>query len=320
MHQTRRELLDEFVRFVGDDADPTALSIAGAALQRAMTTIWLDRPWSLYRSPVPITLRLVVNQARYSLPDWFGRIGPGEVRNVSLGGQPLPRLADGQLEEDYPTAGTDFEVAGRPRRYELVGVSGVHTQPLVTGEALEVVSSSTEDVAVRCLLAGTDAQGVWSRRQVTLSGATAVPIGTWGFVDEFGKAYPEGTDPDTVLSSAGTVTLRKVADATELQALLPQEAAREHRIFMVYPKPSIADVLTIPVVRKVKRLLYDADPLPEDWIPALWEEMGIEWQVNLGELSRAQASAAPRPKLAQLIGYENQQQPAIRKKPFGGRA
>lgn len=318
MHKSRRELLDDFVAFHGQPSDEVARNIAERLLNLSLQTLWLQRPWRIYRSPVPFELTLTVNQARYALPDYFGRVGPGDVRNLSTG-RPVTWLADGLREQRHPQAGTSFEVAGSVEGYEIAGMCGVHTQPDVAGEALEVVSSDTGDTDVVLSISGDDSSGRWTRTQVTLQGTTAVALGTWAFVDEVAKAYVATATPATELtSSRGTVTIRKVSDATEIQRLFSQETAKEHSILTVFPKPATADTLAVPIIRRPKRLLYDADPVPDLWEPALWEEMGIEWQVHTGDLTRAAAGQVPRVQAIRLAAFENQNQPRHWKAGFGG--
>ncbi len=318
MHQTKRELLDEFLQFVGDPNDDTARTIAEGCLNRAFTSLWMARPWAAFRSPVPLNLTLTVNQARYALPDYFGRVGPGEMRNISRGGAIIKRLGDGELEQLFPNTGTSFEIAGPPARYELSGVCGVQTQVAAAGEALEVLSSVSGDTDVVVAIDGEDGSGYWTRYQVTLTGTTPVALGTWTYVDEFSKAFPAGTTPATPgTSSRGIVTLRKASGGSTRQVLYPQESARQHDVLTFYPKPDQADVVTVPFVRKLKRLFEDADPLPDLWGPALFEEMGLEWEVNGKTMTRVDAQNAPRPKRLDLIAFENQQEPRLTKRAFG---
>lgn len=317
MHKSQREILDDFLDFVGEAGDATARKTAARVLNRAMTTIWLKRAWAIYRSPVPFTMTLVVNQARYSLPDYFGRVGPGKPRNLTQGGCELQPKQPGGLERDYPWMGTTQETAGQPRWYEVAGISGAHTQPAAAGDALEVLSDNGADTDIVFALAGDDSNGNWTRTQVTLNGTNAVAVGTWAFVDECAKAYVSTATPATdQTSSRGNVTLRKVSGQAEIQKLFPQESSREHAIFTVYPKPSSADTIAIPVIRRPKRLFHDADPVPDLWEPALIEEWGMQWAVNRGELTLAQANALPRPALVDLIAHENSITPTRHVRPY----
>lgn len=319
MHSTRREFLDDFLTFVGELNDSGARSLAAGLLNRSITAIWLKHAFREYRSPVPFQLTLTANQARYSLPDYVGRVGPGKVRNSTQRGRQMERAREGDLEIYHPEIGTTAETAGLPQLWDIAGVSGVHTQPAVAGDALEVLSTDAADIDIVVAIAGDDSTGRWTRNQVTLTGTVAVGIGTWSFVDEFGKSYVATVTAATEFTtSRGTVTLRKTAGATELQKLFTQESAHEHEIFIVYPKPDAADTLLIPVIRRPKRLLRDADAVPEMWSPALWEEMLIQWHVNGGEMSVAQALQLPRPAFGDLVAFDNEQRGPSYTTPFSG--
>lgn len=320
MHLTRRELLDDFLAFVGETGDSNARDVGERLLNRSLTSVWLRHPWRAYRSPAPVQVTCVANQRSYALPDYFGRLGPGTVRNLTTGAQ-LEVLPDGDTERLFPTAGTTLESAGVPTMVEIAGVCGVHTQPASTGDALEVVSDNAADTDVVVAIAGNDSSGRWTRNQVTLTGTVAVAIGTWSFVDELAKAYLATVTPATELSSSrGMVTLRKVAGATELQKLFAQESAKEHQLVTLYAKPASAYVIAIPTIRKVKRLVYDADAIPDLWEPAVWEAMHIEWMVNTGEMRRENVGQVRRPALEDLIAFDNETTRAggMRTTPFGG--
>jgi hypothetical protein len=84
----------------------------------------------------------------------------------------------------------------------------------------------------------------------------------------------------------------------------------------VYPKPSSADTIAIPVIRRPKRLFHDADPVPDLWEPALLEEFGLQWAVNRGDMSIAQANESPHPALIDLIAHENAVGPTMRVKAY----
>lgn len=321
MHTTRRDFLDGFLKFVGEYGDAAAYSLAGQELNRAMTRLWLMHPWRAFRLSTPYTLTLVANTSRYALQDWVGRIGPGNViRNLTRGGAWIVRSQDGQLLEQFPSAGTTDEIPGTPAAWELAGVCGVHTQVASTGEALEVVSDSALDVDIYATVTGQDATGRWQRNQVLLTGAVAVAIGTWTYVDEFAKAYGSASTPATEsTSSRGNVTLRKVAGAVERQKLFPQESAREHPVLTLFPKPDAADTIAIPVIRKAKRLFHDSDPVPDLWEPAIFEDMLIYWKLNTEESSLESAGRAPRPALRELLATDNEERGPSYTVPYMGR-
>jgi hypothetical protein len=187
------------------------------------------------------------------------------------------------------------------------------------GEALEVLSDDAGDVDVYATVTGQDGAGRWTRNQVLLQGLAAVALGTWSYVDEFAKAYAAASTPATAFtSSRGNVTLRRAAGAIERQKLFPQESAREHPVLTLYPKPSAADILAIPVIRRAKRLFHDSDPLPDLWEPALLEDMLIYWKQNTGEADLA-AAVAPRPALADLLATDNESRGPNYTVPFMGR-
>lgn len=316
MHVTRKEALDEFLGYVGEQGDPTARDVAERALNRAIETIWGKHPWRDFQSPSPLEFDLVANQRMYALPSTiFGRLGLGKVRNLTRG-HVLDPLDTNAAQSLYPNAGTSLETAASPAHYELGGIVGVQRQPAVAGEALEIVSDSADDTSsLRVTVVGADANGNARRRTFTPTGLTPVAVGTWAYIDEFGKSYREGVEPTSEgTSSAGTISLRTVADATVLQELFPEESAREHRIFIVYPKPNAADRIAVPAMRRPPRLLYDGDPLPGDWWNAIFEELQIAWRVNRGEL--AIDSQVPRPHLLDLISTDNSNKPRPVRRPF----
>jgi hypothetical protein len=318
MHYARREVLDDFVRFVGEESDDDARNVAERLLNDAMTTIWLREPWAVFRSPVPLQLTLVAGQSRYAMPQYFGRVGPGKIRNLTRGSTLTP-LQKGQADDVYPTAGSAFETTGTPVQWEMAGTCGVSTQPDPAGSSLEIFSDNADDTDIVVSLTGDDVAGVWQRKRIPLTGTTPVPVGTFVWIDELGKSYVASATPVTELtSSRGTVTLRTVG-GTILQALLDIETAAQHDVLVVYPTPNAADVLAIPILRRPKRLLYDGDLIPDLWYPAVFEAMVIGWKVNVGELNVLAASNAPRPRLVDLIAFEHANAPRPVGRPYSRR-
>lgn len=318
MQKTRREAIDEFLGHVGELGDAEARNLAEAAINRAVESIWMERTWRDYLSPAPIQLTLTVDQRSYALPDYFGKVGPGLIRNLSQRGGEIEQVTMEQLQEQYPLSGTSAETNGQPCVMAIAGICGVHTQPSTSGDALEVLSDSTADLStkVKVSIEGDDQDGRHRRREFTLNGTSAVSVGTWRWIDSFGKSYIFGQTPTTeYTSSAGSITLRTVSGLTELQYLFPEESSREHRVVTFAPKPNAADVITIPCIRRPKRLLFDADPLPADWWPAVMEKMEADWRSNTGEVGSA--ASVDRPELRKLIAWENTNGPRIRVRPFG---
>jgi hypothetical protein len=317
MHRARREAIDEFLAHVGELQDDEARNLAEMTLNRAIETIALKRTWRDLQSPAPIELTLTVDQRSYALPDFFAKVGPGLIRNLSRRGLEITETTQEELQSYRPEAGTTFETAGAPDLLVIAGVCGVHTQPASTGDALEVVSDSAADIStkVKVSIEGDDANGRHRRREFTLNGLTPVAVGTWRWVDTFGKSYIAGQTPTTeYTSSAGSVILRKVTGAVELQYLFPEESSHEHRVITFSPKPATADVIAIPCIRRPKRLIYDGDPLPADWWPAIFEEMEAGWRSNTGEAGSA--ASLPRPALRDLVEWENTNGPRPRVRPY----
>jgi hypothetical protein len=318
MQRTRSEALNEFLAHVGELGDAEARNLAEAAISRAIESIWMVRTWRDFQSPAPLELTLTVDQRSYALPDFFAKVGPGIIRNISQRGGEIEEATVEQLQELYPLSGTSLETNGQPRVMAIAGTCGVHTQPSSTGDALEVLSDSAADIStkVKISIEGDDENGRHRRREFTLNGTTPVPVGTWRWIDTFGKSYIFGQTPTTeYTSSAGNVTLRKVTGATELQYLFSEESSHEHRVVTFAPKPNAADVITIPCIRRPKRLIFDADPLPADWWPAIFEKMEAGWRSNTGEVGSA--ASVPLPELANLIAWENCNGPRPRVRPFG---
>lgn len=308
MLATRRELIDDFIAFKGESGDATARDLAERLLNRALLAIYLKHPWRAFNEPDPYLFSTVDGTRLYAMPSYFGRITgrDGQLRDMTTGAVIYPKEPD-DLQAEDPLFGTSLETTGRPHRYVLAGQVGVHTQPVAAGDALEVLSSSAADdaaLAPVCYIEGLDAAGRYTRTQVTLDGVTPVAIGTWKQVREFGKAYPFGTTATTELtSSAGTVTLRKVTGAVELQLLFADESARQHDMLTLYPTPDGVYSIAVPMMRGLRRVYRDADPMPREWGNALFEEMHIQWDKNRGKLvSDAQV---PRPALVDLISWDN---------------
>jgi hypothetical protein len=319
MQQTRREILDEFLDFLTEKGDSNARNKAERALNRALLTIWLERAWSQFQGD-PHLFSTVAGTRSYALPSHFGRMSgkDGQIRNITNGGWITPRERE-DLEIEMPTFGTSLEAQGTPSKYVLDGVVGVHTQPSSAGEACEVVSSSGSDVTVRAFVEGVNDSDQYTRAQVTLTGQTAVAIGTWKRIERFGKSLPEGLDPATELTtSVGSVTLRTVTDATELQTLLSDESAVEHVQLTLVPTPNGVYQISVPFLRALRRVYQDADPMPRFWGNAIFEELCVQWQVNRGKFSSE--AQVPRPQLNKLMAFDQAGRvPSLKRRvPFTG--
>lgn len=319
--ESRREIVDRLLRFVGETNDAEARLVAEDVCAAAVFSIWLKHPFQEFVMPADYRLTTVASQPTYILPPYFGRIArkDGIVRNLSTGVKIYP-ITQKDLEERYPDIGSDVDTTtSDPQHYSIAGKVGVSVQVAAAGEALEVLSDNVLDTDVLATIEGLSG-GEWTTTQVTLNGTTAIPLGSWTHVQTVSKSYPAGTDPDTALtSSRGTVTFRKVGGGTR-QTLLPVESSREQYQFRLHQTPQRIQTIGIPIIRLPRRIFHDGDVVPSMWGPAVFEEMHIQYSVNRGELSVDAASRVPRPELDRLIGYDNELKPATRmvKRAFGG--
>ncbi len=320
MNSSRREFLDDLLNFMGELDDADARDIAERLMIRVLQRIWLKHTWADHISPDPWQITTVANTRTYALPDHFGRPMPsGVMRNLTNGAK-LRIITKNDLEEMHPEAGTTFESAGQPQYFFVGGTQCVAAQPASTGQALEVVSSSAADTSVDVTIIGEDANGVEQRTKVTLLGQTPVACGTWRKITTFGKAYQAGIDPSTeYTSSAGTVTLRKISDASTIEQLLSDESSRERLVVTLYRVPDSVYTLALPFIRAPRRPIYDSDPLPRFWGPAMFEEARLEYALNRGEIGFAEFAAAPRPAFKELVEFDNAlTYSGMRTDPFAG--
>lgn len=306
MQQSRRELVDEVLRLVGEADDDDARTLAEDLINTGTLRIWMKHPFRAFRTPSQYELTTVANQRAYPLPAYFGRVPPppATLRNLTTGGRIVLTDQD-QILAENPKQGTSLETPGSPTRAFIGGSVGVGVQPAAAGNALEVLSSSAADTTVLVTLEGIDANGRDNRVQVTLTGVAAVAVGTWTKVISFSKAYPDGTDPTTErTSSVGNVTLRVAVALTTLQVLLPIESAVDRPELTLYPVPAASgQTIAMPIIRLPKRMIYDADMCPPLWGPALRDYMIRNWRISTGEL--AEEGDKPYPALLDLIGLDN---------------
>jgi hypothetical protein len=318
---SRRELLDDFLDFVGESTDANARNTAERLLNRALHTIWMKHPWRQFLMPMPLEVRTVVGQRSYALPPHFGRVWGGNVRNLTRDGAPLTGLAPDVLEKRFPDAGTSREVPGQTECYTVSGTCGVDVL-LPAPTALMVESTSGSDAGtVVVTIEGPDVNGRWRRQSITLFGQAQLPVPVDVIPWLFGKAMAGAAKPTTELtSSVGTVLLKRLVGAEMVASLLPTESAVEHQVLTLYPSPSMPDErIVVPYLRALTRVLYDSDPIPRDWQDAVFEEMTIQWRVNTGEMS-VDTMNMVRPKFLDLLAYEQADRFGVRPstRPFLG--
>lgn len=320
MQTSRRELLDDFLSFVGAKGDEVQRDQAERLLNRVLEKIWMLRGWRCFIDPDVWTITTVANQRAYALPDHFGRISGNNriIRNLTTGRRIQPRDRS-DLEEDDPGTGTALATPGEPTQYEIAGMTAVQTQPDAAGEALEVLSDSSSDTDVRVFIEGLTAGNLVAQRQVTLNGTAPVSLGTWARVLKLGKSYPDGVTATTDLTtSEGSVTIRTTVAQTALQVLAPWQSSREHQTIVFQPTPAGIYSIGLPIFRAIERYYNDADPLPPLWTNAVFDGMVMAWRVGNRDVDFDNVGVWPT--LKDLIEYDNAQVAQERRKrqPFLG--
>lgn len=318
MNESRRELVDRLLAFMGELKDTNARTVAEQLLNHVLLKIWLKHPFRSFLMPDPYTFSTAAGTRSYILPSYFGRVASrdGRIRNHTTGDLVTPREG-GEFYLDHPDAGTTIDTAtGDPTEYLIAGVAGVLKQVPAAGVALEAISDNANDTDVHVVVEGLDANGVYTASDFTLNGTVAVAVGTWTKVQNFSKSWPQSVDAPTsaqalanasaYTSSRGNVTLRSAVDhVTVYQKLLPLESLREHSTLTLWRTPQAVQTIGIPVLRLPRRLVNDADPVPTLWGPALFEECRKQWLINTGELPVIQGESAT-PALVDLVCWDNE--------------
>ncbi|MGE0590920.1 MAG: hypothetical protein AB7G23_03070 [Vicinamibacterales bacterium] len=317
MQTTRRTFLDDFLAFVGEPDDDDARDVSERLLNQAIDRIYLKHPFRQFRSPTAYEFATMAGTRSYSLPARFGRLLPRSSAWDLTDGREI-RPADEVLLRQTDTAiGSSAEATGYPWAFYLGGVSALEVEASTSGTALEVLSDSASDTDIRVTLVGIDASTGRQRRQrVTLTGTTAVALGTWKPpITECGKSYPANQDPETEFtSSRGTVTVRAAVGGATYLTLAPDEDAKSLQLVNLHPIPTDVRTIALPYLLAPRRLIYDSDALPAMWGPAVWEEMLLLWRVNTGET--ATDVNIPRPAFVDLVRWDNAQGPPVPVQPF----
>lgn len=316
MLESRREIVDRYLAFVGELADPTARTIAEQLLDSVILELWLRHPFRSFLMPDPYQFATVAGTRNYILPAYFGRVASRDKRlqNQTTGGRIAP--VDGRtLYDQIPNAGTAADTqTGPPSYYSIAGQVGVLAQVAAAGVTLEIVSSDALDLDVDVIVEGVDDTGVYTVAKTTLNGINAVAVaGTWTKLQNVSKMWPQSAQasgPSSMAtitgalsysSSRGTVTVRKTGGAPVYQKLLPWESMREHWVLSLFPAADAVYTINVPVIRAPRRSVYDADPVPTMWGPAIFEQMLNKWKASTGDASSDQGNEA----LIALIAYDN---------------
>jgi hypothetical protein len=316
LSQTRKEFLDDFLNFVAEPDDDDARNVAERLLNQAVDSIYMRHPFRQFRAPNAFEITTVANTRSYALPSWFGRLLPRTpafnlTRQSQL--EPLDEIAAKAAD---PTIGTSVETVGAPQGFFIGGTSALDTEVSTSGTALEAISDNASDTDIVLSIEGMDSTGRQKRAKIQLTGTIAVAIGTWKPpVMRVGKSYPEGSTPATEFtSSRGTVTIRAAGAGATYLTLPADEGSAEHLMVSLVHVPDSVYTIALPYLQAPRRLMYDSDPLPQWWGPALFERMTHLWRVNTGEIPTVEG--LPTPEFVNLVAFDNAMGPPPQKRAY----
>lgn len=142
-----------------------------------------------------------------------------------------------------------WDESGTPTHYTELGVIATRQLPASPGERLSIVSTSSDDTAIKISITGEDADGHELREVLTLAGTSAVlSAHTYAVVYQLSKA-----------TSLGSVNVHGHTSGNYLQTLLPDESARQHRRIRLLGAPSRETPALILCKRHPAPLRNDSD-------------------------------------------------------------
>lgn len=199
------------------------------------------------------TFSTVASTPQYSLPQDVVRIvGLRDTTNdLVLHGQPWEWYQN--IEPD-PSASTGVSTFWVP-----AGFSAVSVQP-TDASKVYVDSTSASDTGI-CHVEGTRTGGYPFTQATTMTGTTAVQIGSWSDVVSVTKFYLSA-------SAVGTVTLHEDADGgTELARIPIGQTSAKYLRVALWPTPSSAATITLDYIRQIPELRspHDEPLLPTDF-------------------------------------------------------
>lgn len=213
----------------------------------------LSRPGMVryFRETFATTFTTTADTHTYGLPPAVGRISSlTEATNeVRLAQRSLDWLR--AMDPGNSSVGT-------PEAYIPLGTAPVQTQPS-DASTLYVVSSSASDTDVTATLRYLDSAGVVQTDTETLTGTTAVALGS-DVVEVFGFSLAP--------TPQGTVTLTEdAAGGTTLARVPANESTRRYLQVRLWPTPSAALTYAVDAVRENVDLVeeYDEPLLPRDF-------------------------------------------------------
>lgn len=203
------------------------------------------------RDTMSVTLTTTAGQAVYGLPASVGQIvalseGDNDIK--------LQQRSLSWLRTEDP----GLTAEGVPEVYVPLGFAPVQTQP-ADASTLYVKSSAAGDTTQVATLRYLDASGREQSATATLTGTTAVALGS-GVV--------EVTQFRLNVVATGTVTLHEDSGSgTELARLPIGALAQKFRRVQMWPTPQAAITYTVDAVRENRDLSADADEplLPADF-------------------------------------------------------
>ena len=213
----------------------------------------LSRPGLLrfFRESFAVTFTTTSGTATYGLPPAVGRIsGIWETTNdVKLG----QRSVDWLRKMD-PGA----SAVGVPEVYVPMGIAPVHTQPS-DASTLYVKSSSVSDTDITVTLRYLDSSGVSQTDTDTLTGTTALALGS-----DVVEVHHFSVAP----APQGTVTLYEDSDGgTTLASIPANETMRRYLRLQLWPTPQSAITYRVDAIRETADLIeeFDEPLLPRDF-------------------------------------------------------
>jgi hypothetical protein len=230
------------------------------------------------RDSYAMTMTTVAGRSRYGVPLSVERI-------IAIRDLANETLLECVALDDLRRVDPGMESSGNPTHWALLGQYPVHTQPS-DASTLALKSTSASDTAIVANVEYLNSSGIQLTDSVTLTGTTAVAVGT------------NVVEILTVRLSAapvGSVTIYEDTDAgTVLGYIYFNRLGSRSWHVQLYPIPTSALTLTLDAVRRLTDMIYDYDEpiLPRDFHDVLsLAVQSDEWR-RKGDLEQAQVVRA----------------------------
>jgi hypothetical protein len=200
------------------------------------------------------TFATVAAQARYALPQAVARIH---------------RIWDETNERTLTQVGMSWyrtmapdpsAVSGDPEAFAVQGITRVATQPSAAA-AIFAKSTSASDTAIVIRIEGVITGGYQQIANATLTGTTALQIGTLSTFIQIDNVYISA-------AAVGTVTLHQTSGAgTELARIAIGDTMPQYWTVHLWPTPSSALTLSMDYAREIRDMSQSTDEplLPVDF-------------------------------------------------------